>query len=131
MSNETDEPSVMGAGCGLSPMPTADDRKAAWRAIYMATLMKHAGLDEIAAKDCYDAGSDDYDFTDDPEQAALEEIAEMREQVDRDYKDLLAVLYALRDMPTTPDPRVLNLLSKAGKFPDDWETGKRAYRRRT
>lgn len=74
MSEKNDEPSVLGAGCGLAPMPTEADCKAAWRAIYMATMMKHAGLDEIDAKGCYDAGSGDYDFNDDPEKAALEDM---------------------------------------------------------
>ena len=64
----------MGAGGGPAPMPTEADRIKAWRRIYMDTMKKHAGLDEIAANDCYDAGSGDYDFTDDPEQAALEEM---------------------------------------------------------
>jgi hypothetical protein len=70
---ENDEPSVLGAGCGVAPMPTEDERKAAWRAIYIATMVKHAGLTEQEATDCCDAG--DCDLTDDPEQAALSELS--------------------------------------------------------
>lgn len=67
------EPAVLGAGDGPAPMPTEEGRKAAWRAIYIATMVKHAGLTEQEAADCYAAG-DDYDLTEDPEQSALDEM---------------------------------------------------------
>jgi hypothetical protein len=54
-------------------MPTEDDHKAAWRRIYMDTMIKHAGLTEEQAAECYAAG-DDYDLNEDPEQSALDEM---------------------------------------------------------
>jgi hypothetical protein len=72
-SNEPDEPSVLGAGDGPAPMPTEADHKAAWRRIYMDTMIKHAGLTEDQAVDCFNA-VDDYDYTEDPEQSAMDEM---------------------------------------------------------
>lgn len=43
-SEEDDEPSVIGAGCGLAPMPTQEDFRAAHKAEYIR-LFVDVGLD--------------------------------------------------------------------------------------
>jgi len=66
-----DEPSVIGAGCGHSPMPTQADREAAWRHLYVARMVERG----IALKDaqaCCAAG--DADLSEDPAQAADDEL---------------------------------------------------------
>lgn len=47
--------------------------------------------------------------------------------MEQDYYDLL---WALRDLPDVPSPRVLLSLSIIGKFPEDWNEGKRIQRER-
>lgn len=41
-----------------------------------------------------------------------------------------ALLWALRDLPKVPSPIVLNTLGAIGKFPEDYEEGKRVQRER-
>lgn len=48
-----EEPSVIGAGCGVAPMPTEEDRKAAWKALYVAEFVK-VGLDAETAASWFD-----------------------------------------------------------------------------
>ena len=68
-SDAAGSPSVIGGHVSLAP------DKAAWRRIYMDTMIKHAGLDEEQAADAFAAGESDYDYSEDPEQAALDEMS--------------------------------------------------------
>lgn len=67
--DDGDSPSVIGGHVSLMP------DKAAWRRIYMDTMIKHAGLDEEQASDAFAAGESDYDYSEDPEQSALDEMS--------------------------------------------------------
>lgn len=72
-----DEPPVIGAGAGLPPMPTQEDRAAAWRSLYIARMVS-AGLDEESAAACFDAcgfGPNGYDLTEDPADCADDELS--------------------------------------------------------
>jgi len=46
-----------------------------WHTRYMARLMEKAGLDEKAARVVLEAGMGEFDYTDDPEWAADEELS--------------------------------------------------------
>lgn len=65
-----DDPSVMGAGCGMAPMPTLEDGQAAFRELYIARMVVR-GIDKEDAERCFDAVGFDpkygFDITDDPE----------------------------------------------------------------
>lgn len=52
-------------------------------------------------------------------------IEELRHEVRRCWDTQFELVKALRDLPEIPHWRVLDLLDRAGKFPDDWEAGKR------
>ena len=66
-----DEPSVMGAGCGRSPMPTRADAESVWRAAYVARMVER-GIDVDDARACCNAGS--VSLSDDPVEAADAEL---------------------------------------------------------
>lgn len=70
MTND-DEPSVMGAGDGLQPMPTQAEAEAVWRAAYVARMVER-GIHVQDAQACCDAG--DAVLTDDPVDAADAEL---------------------------------------------------------
>ena len=59
MSNVDDEPPVLGAGCGLSPLPNEEEFKEAYFRLY-AARWDERGFDESWAK----AWFDDHDFND-------------------------------------------------------------------
>ncbi len=67
-----DEPSVMGAGCGISPMPTREEAEAVWRKAFAARLVEAGALDQESADEC--AAAVDVDFQQDPAEAADDEI---------------------------------------------------------
>ena len=46
-----------------------------WHQKYIRTLMEQGGLSYGGAVDCLSAGMGDYDYNDDPEDAALTEIS--------------------------------------------------------
>lgn len=76
--DEQDEPGVLGAGGGLPPMPTQQDREQAWRSLYVARIVAIAGVSEEAATATFKAcglGPDGYDIEDDPEQCADDEMS--------------------------------------------------------
>lgn len=66
-----DEPSVMGAGAGLSPMPLPADAEAVWRAAYVARMVER-GVCVEDAQACCDAGP--AVLSDDPGEAADAEL---------------------------------------------------------
>jgi hypothetical protein len=66
-----EEPAVMGAGCGLSPMPTKAEAEAVWRAAYVARMVER-GIDLRDAQACCSAG--DADLSTDPAEAADSEL---------------------------------------------------------
>ena len=67
-----DEPSVMGAGCGLAPMPTESDRREAYKQLYVGRMVAR-GIDQRDAEACFEAGDIDYDTN--PEDAADDELS--------------------------------------------------------
>lgn len=67
-----DEPSLMGAGAGLPPMPTEADRREAYKQLYVARMVSR-GINSQDASDCFDAGEVDYDT--DPQTAADDEMS--------------------------------------------------------
>jgi len=68
---EADEPSVIGAGCGLPTMPTQAEAEAVWRAAYVARMCER-GVDIADARACCNAGS--VVLLDDPSEAADAEL---------------------------------------------------------
>jgi hypothetical protein len=80
MTNECDEPSVLGAGAGRPPTPTEADQRKAWRSLFIEHAIA-AGIDKVGAAELFDAGSDDWDYSQDPKEA-LE--AEMQYWTDSD-----------------------------------------------
>lgn len=71
VAKEDDEPSVMGAGGGLSPMPTKADAEAAWRVLYVARMVER-GIHLDDAQACCNAG--DVDLSVNPADAADDEL---------------------------------------------------------
>lgn len=71
-AREEDEPSVMGAGCGLSAPPTRDEAETVWRRAFAARLMERGLLDQAAADAC--AAASEVDLSENPSDAADEEI---------------------------------------------------------
>lgn len=69
----TPEPSVLGAGCGVGPMPARADAERVWRERFAARLVERGILDEDAARDCAAAG--DVDLSADPSDAADDEVS--------------------------------------------------------
>lgn len=68
---EDDEPSVLGAGCGLTPLPTQADGEAVWRAAYVARMVER-GLPVEDARACSAAAP--VVLSDDPADAADAEL---------------------------------------------------------
>ena len=66
------EVSVIGAGCGRSPMPTRADAERAWRSTFAERLVALNILDPDAAQAC--AESMDVDLSADPCTAADTEV---------------------------------------------------------
>lgn len=66
-----DEPPAMGAGCGNPPMPTPKEE---WMAKYVQRMVE-SGIDAEDAWACCRAGEDDHDYTDDPRDAADDEMS--------------------------------------------------------
>jgi hypothetical protein len=67
-----DEPSVMGAGDGLPPIPTEADRREAYKRLYVGRMVE-CGIDRESAEACFEAGEIDYD--EDPRDAADDELS--------------------------------------------------------
>lgn len=67
-----DEPSVIGAGDGPSPMPLRSEAETVWRQAYVARMVER-GIDLESAQACCDAG--DADLSSDPADAADDELA--------------------------------------------------------
>jgi len=71
-NDECEEPSVMGAGCGLPPMPTQEDYRAAHKLVYVQ-LFVDVGVPEEVAAGWHDENWDDIkDGT--PQQAFNDEV---------------------------------------------------------
>lgn len=66
-TNDEDEPSVLGAGCGRSPMPSRVEAEAVWRRLYVDRMVER-GVDRADAQACCDAG--DVDLSENPADAA-------------------------------------------------------------
>lgn len=71
MTKKIDEPSVIGAGCGLSPVPSQAEAEAIWRRLYVDRMVER-GVDREDAQACCDAG--DADLTVSPTDAADDEL---------------------------------------------------------
>ena len=71
MSACDDEPSVMGAGAGPSPIPSRADAEAAWRRFYVDRMVAR-GIDRESAQACCDAR--DVALSEDPSEAADDEL---------------------------------------------------------
>lgn len=69
-----DEPSVMGAGCGLAPMPTDAERREAYKHLYVARMVAVSGITQEAAAENFEAGADSLDYDIPPEDAADAEM---------------------------------------------------------
>lgn len=69
---DDDEPSVMGAGGGVSPMPSRADAEAVWRRLYVDRMVER-GVDRENAQACCDAG--EVDLSVNPADAADEELS--------------------------------------------------------
>jgi len=67
-----DEPSVLGAGCGVSSMPTRLDAERAWQEAFAARLVARGALDFEAATAC--AAARDVDLSESPATAADDEM---------------------------------------------------------
>lgn len=67
-----DEPSVIGAGDGIPPMPTEADRREAYKRLYVARMVAR-GVHVEDATACFEAGEIDYDTS--PEDAADDELS--------------------------------------------------------
>lgn len=68
-----DELSVMGAGDGVSPMPTREEAEAVWRKAFAARLVEVGALDQEAADACAAAG--DVDLSENPADVADDEMS--------------------------------------------------------
>ena len=68
MEDAINEPPVLGAGEGHSPLPTAEDE---WMALYVLHMIKHGIPAQDAWKCCR---ASDHDYTSDPCDAADDEI---------------------------------------------------------
>jgi len=68
---EPDEPSVMGAGCGRSPMPTRAEAETIWRAAYVARMVER-GIPADDARAC--CAASDADLSVAPADAADAEL---------------------------------------------------------
>lgn len=66
-----DEPAVMGAGCGNPPRPT---QKEEWMATYVLRMIEH-GIDAEGAWALCRSGENDNDYTEDPRDAADDEMS--------------------------------------------------------
>lgn len=66
-----DEPSVMGAGCGLPQMPSRSEAEAIWRRAYVDRMV-FRGLDREDAQACCDAS--EVDLSESPADAADDEL---------------------------------------------------------
>jgi hypothetical protein len=71
MSRE-DEPSVLGGGGGLAPMPSRSEAEAVWKRAYVDRMIER-GVDRQDAQACCDAGDVDLDY--DPADAADDELS--------------------------------------------------------
>ena len=71
-NKDTDEPSVLGAGCGPSPMPLRSEAEVAWRRLYVDRMVAR-GIHREDAQACCDAG--DADLSVDPADAADDELS--------------------------------------------------------
>lgn len=71
MTNEDEEPSVLGAGGGLSPTPLRSEAETVWRRLYVDRMVER-GIDRGDAQACCDAG--DADLSMNPADAADEEL---------------------------------------------------------
>lgn len=69
--HEEDEPSVLGAGCGLPSIPTKAEAEAIWRAAYVARMVER-GIDIEDAQACCRAG--DVVLSEDPADVADAEL---------------------------------------------------------
>ena len=67
-----DEPSVMGAGDGLTPGPSRVEAEAAWRRHYVDRMVER-GIDRDDAQACCEAG--EVDLSEDPATAADDELS--------------------------------------------------------
>ena len=67
-----DDPPVLGAGCGLPPMPT---EKEAWMAKYVIHMVVEHGIDAEDAWACCRSGEYDHDYSSDPRDAAEDEMS--------------------------------------------------------
>lgn len=67
------EPSVLGAGCGPAPMPIEEDRRRAWRNLYVAKFVA-IGLDAETAQEWFDDLNWDDVKDEDPEAMADDEM---------------------------------------------------------
>lgn len=72
MNDFDEEPSVMGAGDGIGPMPTKADAEAAWRDLYVARMVER-GVNVDDARACCNAG--DVDLSANPADAADDELS--------------------------------------------------------
>lgn len=75
-----DDPSVMGAGGGLSPMPSRSEAEAVWRRAYVDRMVER-GIDRKSAQACCDAG--DADLSSNPADAADDELQYWTDDGDR------------------------------------------------
>lgn len=66
-----DEPSVMGAGCSQSPLPTQVEAEAVWRVAYVARMVER-GIHIDDARACCDAG--DVNLSENPADAADDQL---------------------------------------------------------
>lgn len=68
----SEDPSVMGAGDGPSPMPLRSEAEDIWRRTYVNRMVER-GIDRASAQACCDAG--DADLSEDPASAADDELS--------------------------------------------------------
>lgn len=71
MSEQDNEPSVMGAGCGPAPMPSRSEAETVWRRLYVERMVER-GIDRADAEACCAAG--DVDLSVSPADAADDEL---------------------------------------------------------
>jgi hypothetical protein len=67
------EPATVGAS--VSPMPTQEDLRAAWRSMFIQAAVDSGTLDESHAADLFEAGKDDWDYSMQPADAFAEEVS--------------------------------------------------------
>jgi len=66
-----DEPSVMGAGCGVAPMPTREEAEAAWRQAYVDRMVARGADREDAQMAC---DAIDAELSEDPADMADDDL---------------------------------------------------------